>query len=225
MAKKIVKKQEIPAKKIVKEDPVVSEDEDSQSDAESVDQESDVEDERDSFNGSDLDSDADNEEENDEYEPMEVDPHTVKPKKKVVTDEAFAEAMKNILGSTLKAADKKQPILARSKGTERKIEDERLDHKARKVLSAEKRALKAQGRVIPDFTNMEYEKALRKVATRGVVKLFNAINTQQKVTDVAVSKATEVRKAKVAIEKAKTMSVMPKSSFLELLKVGNNAKK
>ncbi|KAL0084067.1 Rrp15p-domain-containing protein [Phycomyces blakesleeanus] len=234
MAKKIVKKQEISIKKQEisikkiekKEDPVVSENEDSQSDVESVDQESDAEAERDSFNGSDMESDADDEEEeNDEYEPMEVDPHTVKPKKKVVTDEAFAEAMKNILGSTLKAADKKQPILARSKGTERKIEDERLDHKARKVLSAEKRALKAQGRVVPDFTNMEYEKALRKVATRGVVKLFNAINTQQKVTDVAVSKASEVRKAKVAIEKAKTMSVMPKSSFLELLKVGNDSKK
>ncbi|KAI7862419.1 Rrp15p-domain-containing protein [Spinellus fusiger] len=137
---------------------------------------------------------------------MELDDikETAKPKRKPANDEAFSEAIKNILASQLKGTDKKQPILARSKGTERKLADEKLDSKARRVLSAEKKAVKAQGKVVPDFTNMEYEKALRKVATRGVVKLFNAINTQQKVTDVAVSKATESHRAKVAIDKAKS---------------------
>lgn len=67
----------------------------------------------------------------------------------------------------LTEAGGKQPILARSKGIERKIEDERLEHKARKVLSAERKALKTKGRVIPDYTTFEYEKQLRKVATRG----------------------------------------------------------
>lgn len=98
---------------------------------------------------------------------------------------------------------KKQPILARSKGLERKLEDEKLDYKARKIMSAEKKALKEKGRVIPDFTTFEYEKRLRKVATRGVVKLFNAIRTQQKVTEVAVQNASETRKTLSAIEKAK----------------------
>lgn len=70
-------------------------------------------------------------------------------------------------------------------------------------MSAEKKALKEKGRVIPDFTTFEYEKRLRKVATRGVVKLFNAIRTQQKVTEVAVQNASETRKTLSAIEKAK----------------------
>lgn len=104
-------------------------------------------------------------------------------------------------------------------------------------MSAEKKALKEKGRVIPDFTTFEYEKRLRKVATRGVVKLFNAIRTQQKVTEVAVQNAAETRKTLSAIEKAKNgtfacdfflslcisrliVSTMSKSSFLDLLKTG-----
>lgn len=88
-----------------------------------------------------------------------------KPKKG--SAQAFSEAMTNILGSTLTGGDRKKPILARSKGVERKIEDEKLEYKARKMLTAEKKKLKNQGRVIPDYTSFEYEKRLRKVATRG----------------------------------------------------------
>ncbi|CAO3676191.1 unnamed protein product [Umbelopsis vinacea] len=127
-----------------------------------------------------------------------------------------------ILGSNLKGSDKKQPILARSKGAERKIEDEKLEYKARKVLAAEKKALASKDRVVPDYTTMDYEKKLRKVATRGVVKLFNAIRTQQKVTDIAVSRAADTSQTSRAIEKAKNVSTMPKSSFLELLKTGTS---
>ncbi|KAG2236631.1 hypothetical protein INT48_000186 [Thamnidium elegans] len=139
---------------------------------------------------------------------------------KKYSSEAFSEAMTKILGSTLTGSDKRQPILARSKGLERKLEDEKLDYKARKIMSAEKKALKEKGRIIPDFTTFEYEKGLRKVATRGVVKLFNAIRTQQKVTEVAVQSASEKRKTLVSIEKAKSVSTMSKSSFLDLLKTG-----
>lgn len=146
---------------------------------------------------------------------------TEKPKQpKKFSTEAFSEAMTKILASSLKGSDKKQPILARSKGIERKIEDEKLDYKARKILSAEKKKLRDTGRIIPDFTGYEYEKRLRKVATRGVVKLFNAVRTQQKLTEVAVQNASETRKTAVAIEKAKNVSTMSKSSFLELLKTG-----
>ncbi|KAI8987053.1 Rrp15p-domain-containing protein [Pilobolus umbonatus] len=144
-----------------------------------------------------------------------------KPKQpKKYSTEAFSEAMTKILASSLSGSAKRQPILARSKGIERKIEDEKLDYKARKILSAEKRMLKDKGRVIPDFTTYDYEKKLRKVATRGVVKLFNAVRTQQKLTEVAVQNASETRKTAVAIEKAKDVSTMSKTSFLELLKTG-----
>ncbi|ORX46236.1 hypothetical protein BCR36DRAFT_298016, partial [Piromyces finnis] len=71
------------------------------------------------------------------------------------------------------------PILAKAKEIEQKIEDEKLDYKARKALTAERKRLEEKDRVIPDFTTFEYEKKLRKLATRGVVKLFNAIKTAQ----------------------------------------------
>ncbi|SAL95214.1 hypothetical protein [Absidia glauca] len=153
---------------------------------------------------------------------MDLDEGT-KDKKRKDTSEAFSEAMTNILGSTLTGTDRKQPILARSKGTERKLEDEKLEYKTRKMLAAEKKKLKSQGRVIPDYTSFEYEKRLRKVSTRGVVKLFNAIRTQQKVTEVAVEQAASSKGTQIAKEKAKNVSTMSKSTFLDLLKTGNTA--
>ncbi|KAH8555914.1 Rrp15p-domain-containing protein [Umbelopsis sp. PMI_123] len=175
-----------------------------------------------------LDSDLESMDGDDEFsgaeddgnEAMDQDEVEVKPKKG--SSDSFAVAMTKILGSNLKGSDKQQPILARSKGAERKIEDEKLEYKARKLLAAEKKALASKDRIIPDYTTMDYEKKLRKVATRGVVKLFNAIRTQQKVTDVAVSRAADTSSTSRAIEKAKNVSTMPKSSFLELLKTGTS---
>ncbi|KAI8642827.1 Rrp15p-domain-containing protein [Parasitella parasitica] len=166
------------------------------------------------------DNDDDDEDDDDEFDDdkMDLDDGPKQPKK--FSSEAFSDAMTKILASTLTGSDRKQPILARSKGLERKIEDDKLDYKARKIMSAEKKALKEKGRVIPDFTTFEYEKRLRKVATRGVVKLFNAIRTQQKVTEVAVQNAADTRKTLAAKEKAKSVSTMSKSSFLDLLKTG-----
>ncbi|KAF1796577.1 Rrp15p-domain-containing protein [Mucor lusitanicus] len=195
----------------------------------SADEEEEEEEDNEEDDDMDLDQDADAEDdEDDDDEPeddefdddeMDLEEDGVKQPKKY-SSEAFSDAMTKILASTLTGSDKRQPILARSKGLERKLEDEKLDYKARKIMSAEKKALKEKGRVIPDFTTFEYEKRLRKVATRGVVKLFNAIRTQQKVTEVAVQNASETRKTLSAIEKAKNVSTMSKSSFLDLLKTG-----
>ncbi|CEG67432.1 hypothetical protein RMATCC62417_03863 [Rhizopus microsporus] len=164
------------------------------------------------------DSSDEEEEEEDEFDEVELKKASKKTKK--YSAEAFSDAMTKILASSLTGADKKQPILARSKGVERKIEDEKLDYKAQKILSAQKKAAKEKGRVIPDYTSFEYEKRLRKVATRGVVKLFNAIRTQQKVTEVAVQSVTNKSKTLSAVEKAKDVATMSKSSFLDLLKTG-----
>ncbi|KAJ8658868.1 hypothetical protein O0I10_005250 [Lichtheimia ornata] len=166
----------------------------------------------------DSGSELDDDDEFDDDEITESKPNKAKKQSK----EAFSDAMTKILASQLKGTDKKQPIMARSKGTERKIEEEKLEYKARKVLAAEKKALKEKGHVIPDYTTFEYEKRLRKVATRGVVKLFNAVRIQQKTTEHAVSEVQEYRKASSALEKAKNVSTMSKSNFLDLLKSGNS---
>ncbi|KAI9270842.1 Rrp15p-domain-containing protein [Sporodiniella umbellata] len=162
-------------------------------------------------------SDDEEEEEGDEFDSSEVN-KTKTPKK--YSSEAFSDAMAKMLASSLKGNEKNQPILARSKNVERKIEDEKLDYKARKILSAQKKAEKERGRIIPDYTTFDYEKKLRKVATRGVVKLFNAIRTQQKVTEVAVYDAKNKSKSTIASEKAREASTLSKSNFLDLLKAG-----
>ena len=57
--------------------------------------------------------------------------------------------------------------MAKNRASEKRIEKERLEYKARKAITSEKKALLSKDRVIPDMTNFEYEKQLRKVSTRG----------------------------------------------------------
>ncbi|KAF9119261.1 Glu-AdT subunit A [Mortierella sp. 14UC] len=174
--------------------------------------------------GDDSDNDNDGEDEKDpgedaeesdedDFEGMPATP--AKKASKKHTEENMAEAMSKILGSSLRKADASTPILARSRGAERKIEEEKMEAKARKAISNEKKRLANRDRVKPDFTGMEYEKKLRKVATRGVVQLFNAIKAQQKATDDLTEKTRPITtnaKDKVAN--------LTKASFLDLLKSG-----
>ncbi|KAK9695770.1 pre-60S ribosomal particles component [Basidiobolus ranarum] len=133
-------------------------------------------------------------------------------KKQKKTRADFADAMAKILGTKLKRSDKEAPILARSKGIEKKIEEEKLEYKARKAITAEKKKLAQKDRIVPDHSTLEYEKKLKKVATRGVVKLFNAIKAQQREVDVA-----PVTKSKVGKDQVSNMS---KAKFLDVLKGG-----
>ena len=77
------------------------------------------------------------------------------------------------------------PILSRRKGPERKIAEEKAEEKAKLALARAKRALHEQPhRVIKKSShvanNAMLEMQLRKVATKGVVALFNAVRTAQK---------------------------------------------
>ncbi|KAJ1918805.1 pre-60S ribosomal particles component [Tieghemiomyces parasiticus] len=134
-----------------------------------------------------------------------------KKKPKHMDPAAFADAMSSILGADLAPSDEKVPILARNKLVERKIKADSKEVAARKALAMERKRLASRDRIIPDFSNATYEKSLRKVATRGVVKLFNAIATQQKELDLSGLAPDETD------NKVKQMS---KDSFLSLLKSG-----
>ncbi|KAF9160245.1 hypothetical protein DFQ26_005755 [Actinomortierella ambigua] len=181
------------------------------------DSDNDGEDERDS-DGDAADGESDSNDEEDEVDDDDdlegIQAPTKKTSKKN-TEESMAEAMSKILGSTLRKADASQPILARSRGVERKLEEEKLEAKARKALTIEKRRAMNKDRVKPDFTGMEYEKKLRKVATRGVVQLFNAIKAQQKVTETVTDKI-----APIGANAKDKVANMTKASFLDLLKSG-----
>ncbi|KAG0208811.1 Trimeric GatFAB AmidoTransferase(AdT) complex subunit [Mortierella sp. GBA30] len=185
-----------------------------------IDNENNSGDDDDSDNDGEDEKESDDEDEEDEgsdeddFEGMPTVAAAKKTSKKH-TEENMAEAMSKILGSSLRKADASMPILARSRGVERKLEEEKMEAKARKAISNEKKRLANKDRVKPDYTGMEYEKKLRKVATRGVVQLFNAIKAQQKATEDLTEKVRPITtnsKDKVAN--------LTKASFLDLLKSG-----
>lgn len=80
---------------------------------------------------------------------------------------ALASSLTHILGKTLKSKEAQAaPILARS-GVEKRLREDQLEGKARKILRQEKKREKDMDRVKPQPEGMDYEKKLKKVATRG----------------------------------------------------------
>ena len=123
---------------------------------------------------------------------------------------AFGGAMSEILSR--KSQVKKGVVL--SKKTTKHLKEMRSekDEKSKtENLKRDRRKLLSKDLVVPTLKTGNYEKALRKIATRGVVTLFNAIRTHQKAKeDDSGSKKGKKRKRKeVSSSKAK---------FLEMLK-------
>ncbi|KAK9463295.1 Rrp15p-domain-containing protein [Lipomyces oligophaga] len=181
-----------------------SESEDERESEDEENEELDTKDTLDSDNESDSGQDADESQGesesggDSEIEEINAAAHEKRPKRKKNQDpDSFSAAMTAILGSHLKAHDRSDPVLVRSKSTARAIEDAKLEAKAKHALRAERRALADKERVKdvisglrkdeekkadPEATrkNTELEIKLKKTAKRGVVKLFNTIIEAQK---------------------------------------------
>lgn len=156
------------------------------------------------LNDSDKDDDDDDDELNDELsDDDENDKNTDAQGRNI----ALASVMSRILNTDTN----EKPILAKAKEIEQKIEDEKLDYKARKALTAERKKLEEKDRVIPDYTTFEYEKKLRKLATRGVVKLFNAIKAAQEKSNEVHTLVTN-KKPKVEVAKKSFMDMLQESN-------------
>ena len=121
-------------------------------------------------------------------------------KRKRNDPKAFALSMNKILGSHLTTKSRSDPVLVRSKAKAQVVDENKLEAKARRVLAAQKRLELEKGRVrdvLPKGNGgeasrvLEKEKALRKIAQRGVVKLFNAVRAAQVQQEEAQA---EVRK-------------------------------
>ena len=149
------------------------------------------------------------------------DSFPMKKQKKATEDgaEPFAKAFSAIIGSKLKAYDRKDPILARNKTTQKKLESDKLEAKARHLLRVEKREERNRHRVkqlLPQDPAMmreafESERRMKKMAQRGVVKLFNAILATQ------VSISSEVS-AREAYKHPESMTELTKLKFLDMVK-------
>ena len=109
-----------------------------------------------------------------------------------VAGSGMGQAMARILGSEVPSGA--DPVLAKRKTPMMKALDERekeaVDMKKRKV---EKEASKKKSKAVikTDSSKLNFERSLRKTATRAVVALFNAINEHQRGTDDVTSFASE----------------------------------
>lgn len=147
-------------------------------------------------------------------------------KKKKVTDtgsESFASAFNAIIGSKLKAYDRKDPILARNKRTLKQLESDKLEAKAKRLMRAEKKEGFDRQRIknlLPSADEpekvrdaIEKERRLKKVAQKGVVKLFNAVLATQVKTN------QEISQEKVGLtKKEELVNEISKAKFLDLVK-------
>ncbi|KAJ2761311.1 pre-60S ribosomal particles component [Coemansia sp. BCRC 34490] len=131
-----------------------------------------------------------------------------KTKTKTADAGEFADILSSILTQDVQN-DRSAPIMAKDKTRERMIKEEKLNYRARKALTEERRLLLSKDRVVPTFETMNYERGLRKVATRGVIKLFNVVKAQQAELDkINAVQTTQTEK----------VADMSKSKFLDLLK-------
>ncbi|CCD23611.1 rRNA-processing protein RRP15 NDAI_0B05780 [Naumovozyma dairenensis CBS 421] len=142
----------------------------------------------------------------------------------------FSSAVNAILSSHLKAYDRKDPIMARNKKVLKKNESDKLEQQARRVLTTERKKLLNKARkkdIIPIASGenqngeeiravLEKETKLRKIAQKGVVKLFNAILSTQVKTEKEI--ATTMGDIKNRKERETLITEVSKEKFLDLVK-------
>ncbi|XP_077013963.1 RRP15-like protein isoform X2 [Tamandua tetradactyla] len=164
--------------------------------------------EKDHFSEDDQAMEADNE---DDIEPCDKENENAV-ESGVGTNTGWADAMAKILNK--KTPPSKPTILVKNKKLEKekeKLKQERLEK--RKQLD-KKREWEMICRVKPDVVkDKETERNLQRIATRGVVQLFNAVQKHQKNVDEKVKEAgSSIRK------RAKLISTVSKKDFISVLR-------
>ncbi|CUM49295.1 uncharacterized protein AC631_03909 [Debaryomyces fabryi] len=229
-------------KKLEKKDQVRSSDEENES-VESSDEENEnlediegddevdieVDDEAD-IDGVSSGDEAEDSEENTDSSDYDDDEIPKMKKKKNLDDgsESFANAFNAIVGSRLKAYNRKDPILAKNKTTLKKLESDKLEAKAKRLILSEKKQLHDKHRIknlLPSAsepekvrTIIQNERQLKKVAQKGVVRLFNAVLSTQLKTNQEIGKE-QVGQTK----KEELMNEISKEKFLDLVQAAGQS--
>ncbi|KAK0510584.1 hypothetical protein JMJ35_007016 [Cladonia borealis] len=175
------------------------------------------------------DSDSDSDTDSDTSNSQASNPNHTKisrQKSKRNDPDAFASSISAILSSKLSTSKRNDPVLARSATAAEanaSIANSKLESKARQKLRADKKEALEKGRVKDVLgvesgdvgTVMEEEKRLRKIAQRGVVKLFNAVRGAQ-------VRAEEARKGSKGTRERveEKVAEMSKKGFLEMVAGG-----
>jgi len=147
--------------------------------------------------------------------------------------EAFATSISKILNAKLTTTKRSEPILSRSKDAQtanKEIADSKLTEKARRQVVVEKKQALDKGRVkdvlglhdtgVSTAETTAVEKALRRTAQKGVIKLFNAVRAAQVKGEQAEkeAKAHNVVGLDKREDKVKEMS---KQGFLDMITGGS----
>lgn len=150
---------------------------------------------------------------------------------------AFASSLSKILSTKLSTTKRTDPVLSRSTDAQsaaRAAADSVLDVKARRHLKDQKMKALERGRVrdvvAPEVGSgrsvadvMEEERRLRKVAQRGVVKLFNAVRAAQVKAGEAERKGKDERVIGMG-KREERVNEMSKKGFLDLIASGGGKK-
>ncbi|KAH7008380.1 Rrp15p-domain-containing protein [Ilyonectria destructans] len=190
------------------------------------------EEEEDSEEGED-----DSDDEDDEDGPVR------KKKSKRNDPNAFATSLSKILNTKLSTSKRSDPVLARSAAAHEASKaavDTALEAKARKQIREQKKRAMEKGRVkdvlvatAVDATGeletttseiMVTERRLRKVAQRGVVKLFNAVRAAQ-VKAVEAEQSTRKTGVIGMNRREEKVNEMSKKGFLDLIASGGGGLK
>ncbi|XP_072189716.1 RRP15-like protein [Excalfactoria chinensis] len=130
----------------------------------------------------------------------------------------WADAMAKVLNK--KIPQNKSTILAKNKKLEKEREKEKQERLEKRMKLDKKREWEMMCRVKPDVVrDRDRERNLQRIATRGVVQLFNAVRTHQKNVDEKVKKG-----AKSERQRAKLLSSVSKKDFINVLRSMEGAK-
>lgn len=154
-------------------------------------------------------------------------------------DDTFSRAVSRILGSSGSLdvqGPHKAPILAGSKSLARRKEEEEERLRAERAARKLRREMRQRGHIIPAKRGLDpgsdvREKALQRTATKGVVRLFNAVAKAQRQLKEAEEisgnryKAAKLGKASFLAELRKNRSsvISYKNNTLDSEMTGNNA--
>lgn len=191
---------------------------------------------------SDLEDLPDSEAEEDENDEFDIEDsasltssQAAAAKKKRNDPDAFATSISKILMTKLSTAKRPDPILSRSATAataSKSLQDEKLDAAARAQIRAEKKKMRDKGRItdvlglgdadVDTGAVQEEEKRLKKIAQRGVVKLFNAVRAAQLGAERAAKEGVEGG-AVGRKSKEEKVSEMSKEGFLEMISRGRSS--
>lgn len=184
----------------------------------------------------DDDDDSDSELDGDDEEGLRSSAKHSKSKRN--DPNAFATSLSKILSTKLSTNKRSDPVLARSAAAHEASKaamDSALEAKARKQMRDQKRKALEKGHVkdvLVATTNdttgeletstsdiMETERRLRKVAQRGVVRLFNAVRAAQ-VAAVSAEKGARKEGVIGMDKREEKVNEMSKKGFLDLIASG-----